>query len=176
MGANRSLRCRTNIGYTLGFITFVRLGNILRLARYLLEMHPRYALRALLIGASSLGSLPLRLLEAVCYGREISRVKIDKAPVYEVMMQRFLADRDLIPKANFAEVRFEDLERDPLGELGACTRCSTYRDLLELNSRSKLTSILKRPTEKTTSSCPQKIAARSSLGGPSPLRSSDTPG
>jgi hypothetical protein len=37
--------------------------------------------------------------------------------IYEDMMQRFLEDRALIPPGNLVEVRFEDLERDPLGEL-----------------------------------------------------------
>ena len=32
-------------------------------------------------------------------------------------MRRFLQDRDCIPPGNLVEVRFEDLERDPLGEL-----------------------------------------------------------
>lgn len=37
--------------------------------------------------------------------------------LYESMMRRFLADRPLIPPRNFAEVRFSDLERDPIGEM-----------------------------------------------------------
>ena len=37
--------------------------------------------------------------------------------IYEDMMRRFLEDRDCIPPGNLVEVRFEDLERDPLGEL-----------------------------------------------------------
>jgi alkane 1-monooxygenase len=37
--------------------------------------------------------------------------------LYEGMMRRFLAERPLIPHGNFAEVRFADLERDPLGEM-----------------------------------------------------------
>ena len=32
-------------------------------------------------------------------------------------MRQFFADRALIPAGNLAEVRFEDLERDPLGEM-----------------------------------------------------------
>lgn len=35
---------------------------------------------------------------------------------YSQLMQQYLADRALIPAANLVEVRFEDLERDPLGE------------------------------------------------------------
>ena len=37
--------------------------------------------------------------------------------IYEDMMRRFLEDRDRIPRGNLVEVRFEDLERDPVGEL-----------------------------------------------------------
>jgi omega-hydroxy-beta-dihydromenaquinone-9 sulfotransferase len=37
--------------------------------------------------------------------------------VYEAMMQRFFLEQSLIPQGNLVEVRFEDLERDPLGEL-----------------------------------------------------------
>jgi hypothetical protein len=37
--------------------------------------------------------------------------------IYEDMMQRFLEDRAMIPPGNLVEVRFEDLERDPLSEL-----------------------------------------------------------
>lgn len=37
--------------------------------------------------------------------------------LYEGMMCRFLADRPLIPAGNFAEIRFADLERDPIGEM-----------------------------------------------------------
>ena len=32
-------------------------------------------------------------------------------------MRRFLADRPLIPPGNFAEIRFSDLECDPIGEM-----------------------------------------------------------
>ena len=36
---------------------------------------------------------------------------------YAAMMQRYMEDRELISKGHLAEVRFEDLERDPMGEL-----------------------------------------------------------
>lgn len=39
------------------------------------------------------------------------------AEMYEGVMKKYLADRSLIPEGRLAEVRFEDLERDPLGEL-----------------------------------------------------------
>ena len=39
------------------------------------------------------------------------------AEVYPHVMRKYLADRDRIPDGHLAEVRYEDLERDPLGEL-----------------------------------------------------------
>jgi len=36
---------------------------------------------------------------------------------YRQLMQRFLAERSLIPSGNLAEVRFEDLEKEPLAQL-----------------------------------------------------------
>lgn len=37
--------------------------------------------------------------------------------IYEQLMRRYLADRDLIPAGRLVEVRFEDLESDPMREL-----------------------------------------------------------
>jgi Sulfotransferase family len=37
--------------------------------------------------------------------------------LYEEMMRQFFVGRALIPPGNIAEVRFDDLERDPLGEM-----------------------------------------------------------
>jgi hypothetical protein len=42
--------------------------------------------------------------------------------IYEGLMRRFFQDRSLIPKGNLVEVRFEDLERDPLGEVARIYR------------------------------------------------------
>jgi len=42
--------------------------------------------------------------------------------LYEEMMRQFLSDRTLIPLGNLAEVRFDDLERDPLGEMSRLYR------------------------------------------------------
>ena len=36
---------------------------------------------------------------------------------YSRMMRKYLEDRDLVPDGRLAEVRYEDLERDPMGEL-----------------------------------------------------------
>lgn len=40
--------------------------------------------------------------------------------VYAGTMAKYLSDRSLVPEGNLAEVRYEDLERDPLGELERC--------------------------------------------------------
>ncbi|HXW70341.1 MAG TPA: sulfotransferase [Methylocella sp.] len=37
--------------------------------------------------------------------------------LYDGMMRRFIDDRALIPQQDLAEIRFEDLERDPVGEI-----------------------------------------------------------
>jgi omega-hydroxy-beta-dihydromenaquinone-9 sulfotransferase len=37
--------------------------------------------------------------------------------IYEAVMRQYLRDRELIPAERLVEIRFEDLERDPLGEL-----------------------------------------------------------
>ena len=42
--------------------------------------------------------------------------------LYAEMMRRYLAERALIPPGNLVEVRFEDLERDPMGELARIYR------------------------------------------------------
>ena len=41
---------------------------------------------------------------------------------FVVMMQRYLRDRESIPEGNLVEVRFEDIEADPLGELARIYR------------------------------------------------------
>jgi hypothetical protein len=50
--------------------------------------------------------------------QEIDPVEVDHLILqfYARLMQRFLADRALIPAGNLVEVRFEDLEADPLAE------------------------------------------------------------
>ena len=45
---------------------------------------------------------------------ELAEVILDS---YVAMMRRYLKDRESIPRGNLAEVRFEDLERNPLAEL-----------------------------------------------------------
>ena len=46
--------------------------------------------------------------------KEIQKTVFD---IYEDMMRSYLQDRNLIPKGNLIEVKFEDLEKDPLGEM-----------------------------------------------------------
>ncbi len=36
---------------------------------------------------------------------------------YKLLMSKYMRDRELIPDGRFAEVRYEDLDKDPLGEL-----------------------------------------------------------
>ena len=45
---------------------------------------------------------------------ELAEVMLDS---YAAMMRQFLTDRESIPRGNLAEVRFEELERNPLAEL-----------------------------------------------------------
>jgi hypothetical protein len=56
---------------------------------------------------------------AMCAFQRITRAEIEANALsfYRSMMQKFLADRRLIPEGNLVEIRFEDLEADPLAEL-----------------------------------------------------------
>jgi hypothetical protein len=52
----------------------------------------------------------------------LQKIRVDRSAdailsLYEDMMRRYFADRAIIPAGNLVEVRFEDLERDPIGEL-----------------------------------------------------------
>lgn len=73
---------RTNLGYQFGLIGFARLSNLLRLAHYMVDIHPRYLLRLLLLVSSSVGSLPLRLWESFIYGKRIAQVRLEKPPIF----------------------------------------------------------------------------------------------
>jgi len=74
----------SDFGYQLGLIGFCRLSNLLRLLRRLPTIHPRCFGRLLLLVASSLATVPLRLLERLRYGRLITRTRIDLPPVFIV--------------------------------------------------------------------------------------------
>jgi hypothetical protein len=57
--------------------------------------------------------LPITTLQPIEAGRHAPAI----LSLYEEMMRGYFADRVRIPPGNLVEVRFEDLERDPLGEL-----------------------------------------------------------
>ena len=57
--------------------------------------------------------LPLFQLDDV-EPEELTRTIIDS---YAMMMRQYMKDRDSIPHGHLAEVRYEDLERDPMAEL-----------------------------------------------------------
>lgn len=46
---------------------------------------------------------------------DVEQVVVD---AYRLLMSKYLRDRERIPDGHLAEVRYEDLDRDPLGELG----------------------------------------------------------
>lgn len=56
--------------------------------------------------------LPITTLQSLPGGRSETILAL-----YEAMMRRYFEDRALIPAGNHVEVRFEDLERDPVGEM-----------------------------------------------------------
>ncbi len=71
-----------NLRYQLTFNSFIRFGNILRLARYLREVSPRYWPRAVLIMSASLLTLPLRWAELLIHGRRIARTPVAQPPIF----------------------------------------------------------------------------------------------
>jgi hypothetical protein len=73
---------RNDLGYQIGLIGFTRMSSQLRQLHCLIDVHPRYALRLVLVIATSLCGLPLRLWETVRFGRQISQVRIDQPPVF----------------------------------------------------------------------------------------------
>ena len=68
--------------YQLTFNTFIRMGNFVRMMRYLPEVSPRYWPRLMLMLMSSLLTLPLRLAETVIWGRRIARTRITQPPIF----------------------------------------------------------------------------------------------
>jgi hypothetical protein len=71
-----------NFGYQLGLIGFTSTTSVVRHLNYLIEVRPRYALRLLLVIATSLCALPLRALETIRFGRSISRVRLQEDPIF----------------------------------------------------------------------------------------------
>ena len=78
----RSATAFVRLRYQIGLMGFARLGNLLRLAHYVVDVHPRYLGRLLMMFGTSLATLPLRLAEALWLGRRIARVRIGEAPVF----------------------------------------------------------------------------------------------
>src|SRR6185437_1926725 len=74
----------STLGYQIGLIGFARLSNMVRLARYARHVHPRYAPRLLLIGATGLISLPWRVWETMRWGRRIAATPIAGPPIFIV--------------------------------------------------------------------------------------------
>jgi len=75
---------RRDLGYQIGLIGFCQFTNVLRLAHYAPDVHPRYFGRLLLLIATSVASSPLRLWECLRFGRRIARTEIALAPVFIV--------------------------------------------------------------------------------------------
>jgi hypothetical protein len=80
--AARPLRS-SDLGYRLGLIGFVSLRSTLRMTPYLLRIHPAYIPRLLLVIATSIITIPLRVLERIRYGRRIRAVKMP-APIFVI--------------------------------------------------------------------------------------------
>jgi omega-hydroxy-beta-dihydromenaquinone-9 sulfotransferase len=74
----------STLGYQIGLIGFARLSNMVRLARDARHVHPRYAPRLLLIGATGLISLPWRAWETMRWGRRIAATPIAGPPIFIV--------------------------------------------------------------------------------------------
>ena len=96
-------------------INTARIGVLLKLfpkARFIHIARNPYEVFSSTLGLyQNLGTLTR--LQALPPGQERESI----AAIYDSMMHRYFTDRDLIPEGQLVEVRFEDLERDPLGEL-----------------------------------------------------------
>ena len=73
-----------NLGYQVGLISFARVANVLRLARHLVEIHPRFLLRATWVLATAVGGVPLALWERLRHGRRIARTELREPPIFIV--------------------------------------------------------------------------------------------
>jgi hypothetical protein len=71
-----------NLWYQVGLIGFTGTRSLLRHVKFLIDVHPRYALRLLLVVATSLCGLPLRVWETIRFSGMISRVSIDNSPIF----------------------------------------------------------------------------------------------
>jgi hypothetical protein len=74
---------RSQLGYQLGTLTFVRPSNIARFARLLPEMDVRLSGRAALMTAASVAAAPLALAESVAFGRKLRQTSV-QPPIFIV--------------------------------------------------------------------------------------------
>ena len=70
--------------YQAGLLSFARLGTLARIVRLGGGIDRRYSGRALLILASSLLQLPVRLFESLRHGRRIARTEIGRSPIFVI--------------------------------------------------------------------------------------------
>ncbi len=74
---------RSQLGYQLGTLTFVRPSNIARFARLLPEIDLRLSGRAALMTAASVAAAPLALAESVAFGRKLRDTSV-QPPIFIV--------------------------------------------------------------------------------------------
>ena len=100
------LKSPTNLGRTARLLRLFPGAKFVHIVRnpYVVYLSTTYMYRTL---------LPLFQLDDV-EPEEVTRTIFDS---YATMMRQFINDRESIPKGNLAEVRFEDLERDPMADL-----------------------------------------------------------
>jgi len=73
---------RSDLGYQVGLIGFVQCTNLVRLAHYAIDIHPRYLPRLALVVGTSVCSGPLRLLESAWHGRRVARIRLQEPPIF----------------------------------------------------------------------------------------------
>jgi hypothetical protein len=82
-GANATGPKRSNLGYQLGTLTFVRPSNIARFARLLPEVDVRLSGRVALMVAASVAAAPLALAESATFGRKLRDTTV-QPPIFIV--------------------------------------------------------------------------------------------
>jgi len=105
-GRRLVLKSPTNLGRTARLLRLFPDAKFIHIVRnpYAVYRSTKHMYRTL---------LPLFQLDDV-EPEELTRTIIDS---YAMMMRQYMKDRDSIPQGHLAEVRFEDLERDPMAEL-----------------------------------------------------------
>jgi hypothetical protein len=83
-GRQRLAEAFRRAGYQFGLMGFMSLWSFFRLSLYVTAIHPSYAPRALLVLATSVASVPLRMWESIRWGKQIRQVRIDLAPVFVI--------------------------------------------------------------------------------------------